>query len=976
MKDRKMLEVWTLVNVLHLAAASMFFHEPSSVPIKPEINTTNTDFGFSLAYSSTFGGLLVGAPTEDDVGKLYSCNLEAAFSQKQVDCKDLFIEVDEPEYENNRCPDQRFHLGASIAATSDYIYTCAPLWTTNITSSSEEIRDVFGTCFVYKRDGPTRYQGTLERYLDKKDFIDGFCGDNDEWFLCLPALITGGTGWTTLADKTNGLLLTVKTSLQGDFLYTPLLDPLGETKSFAATQRNRVFLSSRWNIGYAVTAGKFFSDVTEYAFSMESKNMEGEIAFLKYNSKRKVLSLKIKDRKEVTLVNKAIGAMFGSALSAKDLDMDGLDELLVGAPALSEDECYECGALHIYLGGDQATINDRKRQRTILGTSNFGRFGSAIVANDVDGDNKPEIVVSAPYDNEGKGAIYILAGHEVYDVLMKVQDHKTILLSDLKLTQKIQKKEHTNLGFSLQFVDDIDSNGCKELVAGSPSTGTAVFFKCVQKITVTLSSSLIGEQIVKEQDEQFVVNVCARVQLPEYPLEITACKYRSFQHYRRSGSDHSRFNIYKIYYMYRLSRDMPICENVTVLLEDKEPGDYKFVSQAEIKNDYLMRPNNSEFNSSWVLGGPNSKLVTSIDVPRHCKGDDCIPNLSMELLWSGSKNYTVGSSANETVTINVRNDGNASYDSCVWVKVSGAALNRGDCEDYNGGYKCYLDRPMRRETKCTINLLLNMTTVTNIEKELQVEVKLYEICNQKLITTDSISVPYTLNSGDISLSGYAHRMNITDKQIRDSNIVYDDHEYVIQNSGFMTWKKVEMEIKMNKLEYLKSFTISTMDFGECARIEDVFYIVHRCVLDIMPNSTQIITGTAKINAGELKKYLVKQKLLTNSTSTLYLDNRLPPLNTLVNNEIPIVKEITLGSNKLLISLIALLVALILLAIITFILYKYGFFKRKQKKNLLIAKESVRRQSILQMEVDDDSPFDDPRPVTTNDNVGLVEDKPT
>ncbi|KAH9635019.1 hypothetical protein HF086_004373 [Spodoptera exigua] len=723
--DRKMLEIWTLVNVLHLAAASMFFHEPSSVPIKPEINTTNTDFGFSLAYSSTFGGLLVGAPTEDDVGKLYSCNLEAAFSQKQVDCKDLFIEVDEPEYENT--------------------------------------------------------------------------------------LITGGTGWTTLADTTNGLLLTVKTSLQGDFLYTPLLDPLGETKSFAATQRNRVFLSSRWNIGYAVTAGKFFSDVTEYAFSMESKNMEGEIAFLKYNSKRKVLSLKIKDRKEVTLVNKAIGAMFGSALSAKDLNMDGLDELLVGAPALSEDECYECGALHIYLGGDQATVSDRKRQRTILGISNFGRFGSAIVANDVDGDNKPEIVVSAPYENEGKGAIYILAGHEVYDVLMKVQDHKTILLSDLKLTQKIQKKEHTNLGFSLQFVDDIDSNGCKELVAGSPSTGTAVFFKCVQKITVTLSSSLIGEQIVKEQDEQFVVNVCARVQLPEYPLEITAYIEVSNTIVGQAATIPDPTFIKSITCT-GCSRDMPICKNVTVLLEDKEPGDYKFVSQAEIKNDYLMRPNNSEFNSSWVLGGPNSKLVTSIDVPRHCKGDDCIPNLSMELLC------------------------------------------------------------------------------------------------------------------------YAHKMNITDKQIRDSNIVYDDHEYVIQNSGFMTWKKVEMEIKMNKLEYLKSFTV--------------------------------------------KKYLVNQKLLTNSTSTLYLDNRLPPLNMLVNNEIPIVKEITLGSNKLLISLIALLVALILLAIITFILYKYGFFKRKQKKNLLIAKESVRRQSILQMEVDDDSPFDDPRPVTTNDNVGLVEDKPT
>ncbi|KAF9814592.1 hypothetical protein SFRURICE_001753 [Spodoptera frugiperda] len=761
-----MLRILALVNVVQLAAATMFYHEPSSVVIGPEDKIANSDFGFSFAYNSRFGGLFVGAPTEENIGKLYSYH----------------------------CPNQRFYLGASISAALDYVYTCAPLWTTNFKTSNEEIRDVFGTCFVYNKSvGSTRYQGTLERYLDKKIKLTE------------TTLITGGTGWTTLADETNGVLLTIKTSLQGDILYTPLSKPTDETKSLAANPRNRRFLGAHYNIGYAVTAGKFFSDDTEYAFSMESLTMEGEIAFLKYVPKRNVLSFEYKGHNVLTLVNKAIGAMFGSALGAKDLNMDGRDELLVGAPALSDNECYECGALHIYLGGDPATINDRKRQRTILGTSYFGRFGSAIVANDLDGDNKSEIVVSAPYENDGQGAIYILSGHEVYNVLMKVQDYKLILLSDLKLTQRIQKKEYTTLGFSLQFVEDIDVNGCK---AGSPSTGRAVFFKCVQKITVTLSSSLIGEQIVKEQDKEFVVNVCARVQLPEYPLDITA--YIAVSNTIIGEAAIIPNPEFKLDITCEAcSRDRSLCRNVTVQLQDKEPGDYKFLSHAEIRNDYLMRPNNSEFNSSWVLGGPNSKWNTSIDVPRHCKGDDCIPDLSMKLLWSGSKNYTVGSSPNETVTINVRNDGNASYDSCVWVKVSGAALNRGNCEDYNGGYKCYLDRPMKRETSCTVNLLLNMTTVTNIQKELEVQVKLYEICNQKLITTDHIVVPYTLNSTDISLSGYAHKMNITDKQIRDSNTVYDDHEYVIQNRGFMTWKKVKIDIRMNKLEYLKSFNVST-----------------------------------------------------------------------------------------------------------------------------------------------------------------------
>ena len=54
--------------------------------------------------------------------------------------------------------------------------------------------------------------------------------------------------------------------------------------------------------------------------------------------------------------------MFGTTMSAADLTLDGLDELLVGAPAQSEDECVECGALHIYIGGDVVST----KKKTVL----------------------------------------------------------------------------------------------------------------------------------------------------------------------------------------------------------------------------------------------------------------------------------------------------------------------------------------------------------------------------------------------------------------------------------------------------------------------------------------------------------------------------------------------------------------------------------------------------------------------------------
>lgn len=43
---------------------------------------------------------VVGAPTEENIGKLYSCNLDAAFDKEEITCREFFIAVDEPEYED------------------------------------------------------------------------------------------------------------------------------------------------------------------------------------------------------------------------------------------------------------------------------------------------------------------------------------------------------------------------------------------------------------------------------------------------------------------------------------------------------------------------------------------------------------------------------------------------------------------------------------------------------------------------------------------------------------------------------------------------------------------------------------------------------------------------------------------------------------------------------------------------------------
>uniref|UniRef100_A0A2A4JPJ7 Integrin alpha-2 domain-containing protein n=1 Tax=Heliothis virescens TaxID=7102 RepID=A0A2A4JPJ7_HELVI len=199
--------------------------------------------------------------------------------------------------------------------------------------------------------------------------------------------------------------------------------------------------------------------------------------------------------------------------------------------------------------------------------------------------------------------------------------------------------------------------------------------------------------------------------------------------------------------------------------------------------------------------------------------------------------------------------------------------------------------------------------------------------------------------------------------------------------------EVRTNFTMEYRPYINSFKVSTSE-GRCEKLEyrGAYSITYICRLLIKPYSTQKITGTTEIFGDNLKT-LMNDKLSTKSVLTLDLDSRVAPLKSESVNEIKIKRELTLSRNKLLISLIALFIALILLAILIFVLYKCGFFKRKQQRKLLVMKESVRRKSIrqshvsgadghaegLQMDVDED-PFDDVRPVTTNDNANLVDEK--
>ncbi|KAL0842358.1 hypothetical protein ABMA28_014479 [Loxostege sticticalis] len=559
-----------------------------------------------------------------------------------------------------------------------------------------------------------------------------------------------------------------------------------------------------------MVAGNFFDKAeTLYAISSyDSTHIQYTIHFLYAKKSKRKVKMHLFEYKSHPSAKKSkvkifvanVGSMFGAAMCAADLDHDGFSELLVGAPAQADGEGgYESGALHIYLGGDAGLINDISRHCVITGTKEGSRFGAAIAASDIDGDDLPEIFVSAPYEDFGEGALYVLSGFEVNGELIKrTRSIKQISLSALKYTQRIQNSKFKTFGYSLQVVSDLDGNGCDELAVGSPGTDNIMLLRCLPAIVVDVNIQEIGDKIVREQDESFTRKVC---------VNVTHLKQKQFSSMIGVGaymeSDQLSFSL-----EVNGTTKEPTCRDVIVKLDGHDPHEYKFYTKIEMDEGAII--NSKEFNSAWATISPKSVLEKSIDISRHCKDKDCEPKLTLEIDWSGmNDSYTLGSSDLVTVSLLVKNEGNSSYDSCVRVEVSGAPVAQFGCTMNRDGYKCFMPRPLKRSAEHRITIKLNMSQPTNLDEAITVKALLFDYCDKGNATAVSSELKLFLTTNDIVVKGLSHNQDISDTEIQDEKVTHvnDAQEYLISNNGSVNWKNISAVISIDKKPFIESYRV-------------------------------------------------------------------------------------------------------------------------------------------------------------------------
>ncbi|KAM9146690.1 integrin alpha-D-like [Pangshura tecta] len=110
------------------------------------------------------------------------------------------------------------------------------------------------------------------------------------------------------------------------------------------------------------------------------------------------------------LTGEQVGSYFGGTLCAVDLDRDGnTDLVLIGAPMyhtrLNGGRVYNCP-----INWSRMTLNCPKTLQGQTGQA-FGRFGASMSEiGDISGDGQTDVAIGAPMENDNRGALYIFHG--------------------------------------------------------------------------------------------------------------------------------------------------------------------------------------------------------------------------------------------------------------------------------------------------------------------------------------------------------------------------------------------------------------------------------------------------------------------------------------------------------------------------------------------------------------------------------------
>ncbi|NXV19754.1 ITA6 protein, partial [Cepphus grylle] len=350
--------------------------------------------------------LLVGAPREkafpsqqaNRTGGLYSCDIASPNSRCT---RVVFDERTDPKIESKE--DQWMGVTVQSQGPGGNVVTCAHRYEKRqYVNTVQETRDIIGRCYVLSQDL------TIKDDMDNGvwSFCDGRLRGHEKFGSCqqgVAATFTRDYHYIVFgAPGTYNWKGVVRAEQKNQTFYDLGIFDDGpyEVGDESRQDKNLVPVPANSYLGFSLDSGKGIVSQDEMTFvsGAPRANHSGAVVLLKKEKNQRALSL------EHMFEGEGLASSFGYDVAVVDLNSDGWQDIVVGAPQYFDRSGDIGGAVYIYIN-QQGKWEGVKPIR-LNGTTD-SMFGLAVEnVGDINQDGYPDIAVGAPYDGFGKVYIY------------------------------------------------------------------------------------------------------------------------------------------------------------------------------------------------------------------------------------------------------------------------------------------------------------------------------------------------------------------------------------------------------------------------------------------------------------------------------------------------------------------------------------------------------------------------------------------
>ncbi|XP_041836152.1 integrin alpha-5-like isoform X2 [Melanotaenia boesemani] len=707
-------------------------------------------FGYSVEFfgNSSSIRVLVGAPkantSQPDItegGAVYLC------PWSQARCSVISFDQQGDRYFNindvNTQVEFKSHqwFGATVRSHGNSILACAPRYYWR-TEHDTPFSDITGTCYLSVDSLKTFVEYAPCRTERHGHAGQGYCqGGFSADFTKDGRVMLGGPG----SFYWQGQLISATTE-EIVKAYYPSYFLLSVDRQIQTQQVQGTYDDSY--LGYSVAGGEFSGDAEEDFITGVPKGLMlyGLVTILNGKDLKSLLNL----------TGEQMGSYFGYTVAVTDINNDGMDDLLVGAPMFmrrgSDGHLEELGKVYVYL--QRGPLLLEPSQSHLLGPQAFSRFGSSLAPlGDLNQDGFNDMAIGCPYGGDDQqGLVFIYNGH--------VEGLKNVPTQTLS-GQWASSSFPASFGFALRGDRDLDQNGYPDLVVGAFGVDKAVLYRA--RPIVSASASLTVQPTMFNQEEKTCILKTGDEAISVSCVSMSFCLLANGKHLpsrlgfvvevqldgvKQNQKESIRRTLFlesqqpSLLTTFNLTNGESLCHESKIYLRAEEEFRDK-LSPIYISLNFSLAPQAplDQHGLSPILDYQTEQLIEQkAQIQLDCGEDNiCVPDLKLLVYGDRSEAY-LGDENPLVLTFNARNEGEGgAYEAELYVTLppeadySGIARNNASFTQLTCSYEaenqtrylvCDLGNPMKSGTSLWAGLRFTVPRLKDTHNTVQFELQI------------------------------------------------------------------------------------------------------------------------------------------------------------------------------------------------------------------------------------------------------------